>query len=322
MAPSAFAGESRLQWRRLNGEGGGANERGSTRRDIPLGGATFDRTLFSGAIGEGGFLVEGGVNQAGHECIFLSDGRWEQSPPLAVDRILLSRFVWGAPYSPLQTCGTKQFVPMDKRIVSRRVELRDARLAKVFELYVAAHELTHVILEGFGAKGHFCRKRVHASWCPSQRTASASRCRRIEERTGKNRIRRASEAPGGGRWTVSVGWSHVDRMTAKSWDCGSGIDGDIDVGIWQGRRFDGRDILGDGRSIDVFGRVNHRRRASARTSRAALAYAARCSGGARGFRDVAVGKQETDQDGDVDNVGWARPILESLIDQPLQCWFS
>jgi hypothetical protein len=211
---------------------------------------------------------------------------------------------------------------MDERVVFGRVELQDACLAKVFELDVASHELAHVILEGFGTEGHFGRKRVHASWCASQCSAGTLRCRRIEERTGKNGVRRAPETSSGGWWTVSVRWSHVDRITAKSWDCGIGVDRDINVGIWGSGSIDSGSIPGDGWSVDVFGHVDHRRRASAGTSRAALACTARGSGGARRFRDVAVGDQKANQDGDdVNYIGRAGPILEALVNQALQCGF-
>jgi hypothetical protein len=292
MAPFAFAGESRWRLRRPNGEGDDASEIGNRWHDIQLEGATLNRTLLSRSIRESGFLVEGGVNQAGHECVFLPNGRWEQSPPLAVNDIFLCGFVRRTPHSPLQTGGTKQLVPMDERVVFGRVEFRDACLAKVFELDVAAHELAHVILEGFGTEGHFGRKRMHASRCASQCSAGTLRCRRIEKRTGKNGVRRAPETSSGGWWTVSVRWSRVDRLTAKSWDCGIGVDRDINVGIWGSGS-----ILGDGWSVDLFRRVDHRRRASAGTSRAALACTARGSGGARRFRDVAVEDQKANQDG-------------------------
>ena len=85
-----------------------------------------------------------------------------------MDRILFRGFVWGAPHSPLLACGTEKLKPVDERVMFGRIKLRDAGLSEVFELHFTAHELAHVILEGFGTECNFRRIWMHASWRTSQ----------------------------------------------------------------------------------------------------------------------------------------------------------
>ena len=99
-------------------------------------------------------------------------GNWDHQAPWMVSSWVDS---YGGHQMPhwRQVNGTKEFVPVDERIISGGVELWDDRLAKIFEADFGVHELSHVPFERFSAERDFIRIRVHTSRGPSERRTTS-----------------------------------------------------------------------------------------------------------------------------------------------------
>jgi hypothetical protein len=114
----------------------------------------------------------------------------------------------------------------------------------------------------------------------------------------------ALEPSGNDRWSMTAGWPVIDRLSAKGW-----VGGDwrvyhdrIGTATWcDGGRLVHRGVVGEWRAV-VGGSVDHRRKAPAGAMRTTFAHTVGSEGRSWRFGNVDVGDQETDQDGNVDQV--------------------
>ena len=88
--------------------------------------------------------------------------------------VFLRRFVGWAPDPPLETSRTEQLEPVDKRIMAAGVELDEGSFTEIFEFYFAVDELSHILVESFGASSDLVGKRVKSGGGPSEGGRAAS----------------------------------------------------------------------------------------------------------------------------------------------------
>ena len=74
--------------------------------------------------------------------------------------VILSKVVRRTRDAPLQTCETKQFVPVYKQILFGGFNLWDDCLSEVLEFYLGVHKLGHVLFEVLSPKGNLCQLMV------------------------------------------------------------------------------------------------------------------------------------------------------------------